>query len=55
MDPGWILVEVQERLRLSVEDTTRLLDEPGYQPDLLQQRFETVERIGSGVLHTNSR
>jgi hypothetical protein len=53
VDPGWILVEVQERLRLSVEDTTRLLDEAGNQPDLPQQRFETIERIGPGVFHTN--
>ena len=46
-------MEVQERLRLSVEDTTRLLDEAGNQPDLPQQRLETIERIGPSVFHTN--
>ena len=53
VDPGWILMEVQERLRLSVEDTARLLDESGNQTDVAQQRFETIERIGPSVIHTN--
>src|SRR5215472_16899016 len=48
---GWVIMEVQKRGTLAVEDAALALKQPGDFPELLQQRLQGVERRQPCMLH----
>ena len=49
---GVVLVEVQERLRATVEDPALALHKAGHGTQLREKRLKLIERIRPGVPHT---
>jgi hypothetical protein len=51
MEPGRVLVEMQEGTALAIEDARAALDHATLLADIGEQSAESFERFAAGVLH----
>jgi hypothetical protein len=50
-----VLMEVEERLRPSIEHAARPFHQTGHRPNLGEQCLDLVERSGASVFHASAR